>query len=115
MPRSRTTVVAVGTGLLLVCSSPFAGAQDAASDGKEIFLAQKCNVCHSVSTAAVEATTKSEKMKGPDLVDLEREASWIESYLQGEEALEGEKHKKKFSGSAEELAALVDWLLEQDS
>ena len=39
-------------------------------DGKQIFLAQKCNLCHAVSPAGIAATTKSEKMKGPDLVGL---------------------------------------------
>ncbi len=41
-------------------------------DGKQIFLAQKCNLCHSVPPAGIAATVKSERMKGPDLVGSPR-------------------------------------------
>ena len=82
-------------------------------DGKEIFLAQKCNLCHSVSTAGIEATTKSEKLRGPDLVDLDRDAEWLAGWLKKEIELNGQKHKKEFKGSEEELDALIAWLLKQ--
>lgn len=84
-----------------------------APDGKELFLAQKCNLCHSVSTVGIEAKTSSEKMRGPDLVDLDREPEWIEGFLKKETELDGEKHKKEFKGTDEELDALISWLLAQ--
>ena len=105
--------------LAIVCllgafySSP-AGAQGA-KDGKQIFLAQKCNLCHSVSTAGIEATTRSEKMKGPDLVgESKRDAKLLNGYLRKTADLNGKKHAKQFTGSDEELGALIAWLQKQE-
>lgn len=83
-------------------------------DGKAIFLANKCEMCHSVSTAGIEA--KSKAMKAPDLVGVvtaQHDAKWIAQYLKKAADLEGKKHGKEFKGSDEELQALVDWLGEQ--
>lgn len=107
----------VGGALLLamtVASSP-APAMAGSMDGKAIFQAQKCNMCHSVSTAGIEAMTKSEKMKGPDLVGIaeQHDAAWVTQYLKKEVDLDGKKHFKKFTGSDEELKTLVDWILAQ--
>jgi mono/diheme cytochrome c family protein len=85
-------------------------------DGKAIFLAQKCDLCHGVSTAGIEAKTKSDKMKGPDLVGVvtaEHDAEWIAQYLKKAADLDGKKHSKGFTGTDEELAALIDWLAAQ--
>lgn len=92
---------------------PAAQAQGAGLDGKAIFLAQKCNLCHSVSTAGIEATTKSEKMKGPDVVDVKTDAATLTKYLEKQADLNGKKHTKAFTGSDEELAALVAWIHKQ--
>lgn len=82
------------------------------SDTKEIFLAQKCNLCHEVSTEGI--ARKSEKVKGPDLSDIgaRRDAEWIERFLLRKELVEGKEHKKEFKGTKKELAALVKWLVE---
>jgi mono/diheme cytochrome c family protein len=91
-------------------------AAEGGMDGKAIFLAQKCNLCHSVSTAGIEAKIKSDKMKGPDLVgvlDAEHDAEWIGKFLHKQADLEGKKHAKEFTGSDEELTALIDWLAAQ--
>ena len=84
-------------------------------DGKEVFEDQKCNLCHDVSTVGIKAITKSEKLKGPDLVNLadSYEADWIVKYVKKEADKEGKTHTKPFKGTDEELQALVDWLLEQ--
>ena len=100
-------------------AGPLAAAEDGQSDpdlnGKAIFLAQKCNLCHSVKSAEIDAKTKSEKLKGPDLtgITLRREADWIAKYLLKEIQLEGSNHKKEFKGSEDELRALISWLAEQ--
>jgi len=83
--------------------------------GQELFLAQKCNLCHSVPPVGIEATTKSDKMKGPELVDLDAEAEWMGQFLRKQVQKDGANHKKEFKGTDEELQALVDWLLEQKS
>ena len=51
-------------------SASGAAAPPAKLDGKQIFLAQKCSLCHSVSSAGIERTVKSEKVAGPDLTNL---------------------------------------------
>jgi len=84
-------------------------------DGKQIFLAQKCNLCHSVSPAGIAATTKSEKMKGPDLVGLaKKDAKLLNSYLRKTADINGKKHAKQFTGSDEEIGALIAWLQKQE-
>jgi cytochrome c551/c552 len=87
----------------------------AEGDGKAVFEAQKCDLCHSVSSAGIEATTKSDKMKGPDLVNLTHDAEWLTKYLKKEVDKDGKQHTKPFKGTDEELEALVDWLLAQKS
>ena len=84
--------------------------------GKTIFInQQKCNLCHSVSTQGIEAKTKSDKLKGPDLIGLadKYKAEWIGRYLKKKVDKNGKYHTKSFKGTDEELQALVDWLLEQ--
>ena len=87
----------------------------AATDGKAIFLAEKCETCHSVQPAGIEAKVKSEKMKGPDL-DAgvgEFDHAALVAFLRGKGELEGKQHKKPFKGTDEELATLIDWLGDQ--
>lgn len=85
-------------------------------DGKQIFLAQKCNLCHAVSSAGIEATVKSEKMKGPDLTGVapKMEARLINDYLHKKAEIKGKKHGKEFTGSDEEMGALIAWLQKQE-
>ena len=83
-------------------------------DGKTIFLAEKCNLCHSVPPAGIEASIKSEKLRGPDLVNLKPPGEVLAKYLRKDAQIDGKEHKKAFTGSDEELGALVAWLLAQE-
>lgn len=85
-------------------------------DGKQLFLAQRCNLCHTVSSADIQATTKSEKMKGPDLTGLasKLDAKLIGDYLRKKIEINGKKHGKAFTGSDEEIGALIAWLQKQE-
>jgi cytochrome c5 len=104
------TVLLLGAAIMLAAAAPAR-----AADGKELFLAQKCNLCHSISVAGVEATTKSEKMKGPDLtgVAAEKGADWVLKFLHKEIDLNGKKHGKELKLTPEETKTLVDWLVAQ--
>ena len=107
---ARTTKVFVGAAvaaLFVLISAPVA-----AGDGQAAFTAQKCNMCHSVPKAEIEAKVKSETMKGPDLPNPERDAAWIQDYLNKKVQLDGKDHKKEFKGTEEELAAIAAWLVE---
>lgn len=109
------------TGLLLAAFSLISTGAAAAGapkvlDGKQIFLAQKCNICHTVSSAGVQATTKSEKMKGPDLTGVapKLDAHLLNDYLRKKVEINDKKHGKQFTGSDEEIGALIAWLQKQE-
>lgn len=94
-------------------AAPAAAATGAAApDGKAIFLAQKCNLCHSVSAAGIERQTKSEKVAGPDLTTAtaKHDKAFLEKYLTKQETLDGKKHGKEWKGTPQELDAVIDWL-----
>jgi cytochrome c551/c552 len=99
--------------VLLATLYSSAGAAAAAPDGKAIFMAQKCNMCHSVSTAGVEATTKAASMKGPDLVNVKTDAAAITKFLHKETEMNGKKHPKDVKLPDADTKALVDWVLAQ--
>ena len=95
-------------------------ATPAATGGKDIFLAQKCNTCHTIKAAGIEkrkaeeSAEKEEKTekKPPDLssVGLERKADWIGKFLMKTETIKGDKHPRKFRGTDAELKTLATWL-----
>jgi mono/diheme cytochrome c family protein len=98
--------------LAALYSGPAVG-QAAKLDGKAIFLAQKCNMCHSVPTQGIARTTKSDKIAGPDMVNVKTDAATLARYLRKQADLKGKKHAKAFTGSDEELGALVAWIQAQ--
>jgi mono/diheme cytochrome c family protein len=116
MKRFGFSLSALATVFLLTAfySGPVAEAQGAkVPDGKQIFLAQKCETCHSVSTAGIAATTKSEKMKGPDLVNIKEDAKTLTAYLKKTADLNCKKHAKEVKLSDADLKTLIDWILAQ--
>jgi mono/diheme cytochrome c family protein len=111
----RTTALAVVLPVLLAALLAPTGAQAGAPEGKALFLAQKCNLCHSIDAAAIARTSKAEKTKGPDLggVAKRHDAAWMKRFLTKQEELNGKKHLKAFTGTPQELDALIAWLLTQ--
>jgi mono/diheme cytochrome c family protein len=106
-----TLTILVAVLLLAVLDSgPAAGQGAGKLDGKAIFLAQKCNLCHSVPTQGIERTMKSEKMAGPDLVNIKQDAAFLTKFLRKQADLNGKKHGKAFTGSDAELAAVIAWI-----
>jgi mono/diheme cytochrome c family protein len=94
-----------------VAAAP-AVAAAAAPDGKAIFLAQKCNLCHTVSAAGIERQTKSDKVAGPDLTTAtaKHDKAFLEKFLLKQETIDGKKHGKEWKGTPQELDAVIDWL-----
>lgn len=87
----------------------FSFSQDKDPDGKQIFIDNKCNNCHTVSTQDI--TSKKD-----NAIDLSNagslgDADLLKSYLLKEAQIDDKDHKLKFKGSEEELNALVNWLL----
>ena len=99
-------------GVLLFWPSSGSSTYASDLDGKTIFMDNNCNMCHSIAAADIEAKIKSEKMKGPDLAGVtnERDAEVLTEYLRKEAEINGKKHQKAFTGSDEELGALLNWL-----
>ncbi len=103
-----TLALALATALLIAPAN--AVAED--MDGKALFTeTHKCNMCHAVPAADIEAKTTSEKMKGADLGGkVKGELEEIAAYLRKEADRDGDQHKKGFKGTDEELQAIIDWL-----
>lgn len=101
----------VGGGAAVAAPAP-AGGGSTAEGPAAVFIAQKCNLCHSLASHDIVRTTKSEKVAGPDLsaVGAERDAAWIARWLKKEEKIDGKAHSKAFTGTPEELNALAKWL-----
>ena len=93
--------------------------QEQLPEGQPAFLEKKCNLCHTVVAAGIgEPREESEQGDSdvifpPDLstVGSVREAEWLTLYLAKKETIDERKHVKRFKGTDEDLAALVDWLL----
>jgi cytochrome c5 len=106
-------IVALGIATLALLAAPLTAEEEPLPEGQQAFLDLKCNLCHSVPAAGIEAKTKSEKIKGPNLLAGEWERGLLARFIKQEAEVDGRQHKKEFKGSDEELMALVDWLLEQ--
>ena len=86
----------------------FSFSQEPTPDGKQIFLDNKCNKCHSVTSMDITSSKD-------DAVDLSNTGSvgdvqLLKSYLLKDSTIEDKSHKIKFKGSEEELNILAEWL-----
>jgi len=87
----------------------YAFATNPEGDGKKIFVDNKCNMCHTVSSQGIES-------KKSDAVDLsnvgkDKTVEFLNKYLKKEAKLNDKDHKSSFKGSDDDLKVLVDWLL----
>jgi cytochrome c5 len=105
--RTILSCCAIALALLFVFSALAAAAEP---DGKAVFSAQKCNMCHSVQSAGIERTVKSSKAKDLSNVGAEHDAAWLTKWLKKQEMIDGKPHQKTFTGTDAELNALVTWL-----
>lgn len=120
-PRLLWLSVLTGLGGLLVALiAPSIPAPQAAAteplDGKAVFMALKCNLCHGVEAQGIASKATSEKTKGPDLSGsgLERDAAWLAKFLRREEKVDGKVHKKDLAKNTDaEIEALANWLAAQ--
>jgi len=104
----RTLAVSI---LLLALAVVWTPAAANAQDGKAAFLENRCNVCHTVESQQIEKTSK---MAGTDLSNagnMVESAEWLKGYLLKENEVESGKHRKTWSGSDEQLEAIIGWLM----
>ncbi len=92
-----------------------AGGGASGTSGRKVFLAEGCNLCHSVSSAGIEGRPESGEDRGPDLAGVgeRHDRRFLVGYLRQAERIDGKTHRTSFKGSDEELAVLVSWLLAQ--
>ena len=117
MRRTRNHLLGMLAVILsvMIFFPSFSGAEGettAELDGQALFIANKCNMCHSVPAVGIEAKVKVETMKGPDITKAAArfEPDDLAKYIRKQAQLEGKDHKKEFKGSDEELAAMIAWL-----
>lgn len=122
-------VFLTSTGFLAIAlGASLAVAGDAAAEpaGKALFVANKCNGCHSIKTQGIgvdeaakagaeegeEEVGKDEKQP-PDLseVGVKGDAKFLDGFLRKQLTLNGKKHKRRFPGTKEERATLIAWLM----
>ena len=114
MRRNRIVFAAVVVGLsvLALASRPAVGMEEPMASGEDLYNEYKCGMCHAVASAGIEATVKSDSMKGPDLgaYKTEIESDKLLAYATQASELDGKKHKKKYAGTPEEFTAIMAWL-----
>lgn len=112
----KTTLAAAIAALALP-----AAAHAADPPGKTVFLAQKCDQCHSVQSEGIAVSRESGgdeevTLRVIDLsgAGLDGDAAFLKAYLLKDQAgADGKKHPKKFKGTDPDLAALAGWLAER--
>lgn len=94
-------------------SPTLASADGGAAAAQQTFVAHKCDLCHAVPGADIEAKTSSDKLRGPALggpSPEDFEFADLAAFLRKQTEREGEQHKREFKGTDEELQAILDWL-----
>ena len=123
------SAMVVGAAMWLVLAAggtAQAGGSAAEPAGRKVFVANKCNGCHSIQTQGIGVDEKAvsqdaegdgkaagKEVKPPDLssVGTRHDAKFLDEYLRKQVAVEGRKHKRRFPGSKEERATLIEWLV----
>jgi len=87
----------------------FSFSQEKGLDGKEIFMDNKCNTCHTVTS--MEITSKKTNAVDLSNAGSAGDAKLLKTFLLKESKINDKEHKLKFKGSEEELDTLINWLL----
>lgn len=102
----RILAVAIVAGGVI---ATFAVASFADSPGQKLFMANKCNTCHTINSLHI---TRTGSLHAPDLskVGSQHDAKWFQAFLTRKESLDGKKHPKMWSGADADLTTLTNWL-----
>ena len=105
--RKRLTLIAAITllGMILVPSASYGQ-----GGGKQVFVASKCTMCHTVKSMGIQTTGHMSKPFDLSRVGASHNAAWFKPYLLKQTALNGKQHIKKFTGAAAQLNQLANWL-----
>ena len=83
-------------------------AQSKGTEGKKVFEAQKCNMCHTVTTAGI--TSKKKDAVDLSTVGSTYKADFLTKYLKKDAKIKDSAHKVAFKGTDEEMTSLTKWL-----
>ena len=86
----------------------FSFAQSKGTDAKKIFETQKCNTCHSITSAGI--TSKKKDAIDLSTVGSTYKADFLTKYIKKEAKIKDVAHKFTFKGTDDEMASLVKWL-----
>lgn len=93
---------------ICLCSQPSFG-QESIPTGKDIFVGEKCDRCHSIASLNIKHT-------GPkEISDLSNVGSrfseeFLIKYLNREETINGKKHLKNLKSEGADIETLSRWL-----
>ena len=99
-------------GSILVTGALVLSPAIASAEGPDIFKAQKCNDCHSISVAGIASKDTANTEKAPDLSHVGKTMTKqaIAGFVLKKTEMHGEKHKKLFGGTTDELKVVATWL-----
>lgn len=100
-------LILVAGMISLIAQSAFS--QTNTDDAKDIFLAEKCQRCHSIETLNI-TNTGQKDISDLSAVGSKRTAEWLVKYLRREEAINGKKHLKNLKTSGADIEKLAQWL-----
>jgi len=86
----------------------FSFAQEKGADAKKVFVAQKCDMCHTVTSASI--TSKKKDAVDLSSIGISNKADFFAKYLKKEVKVKDNLHKVAFKGTDEELSAMSKWL-----
>lgn len=98
--------------IALIGSASVSIAEDTATKtGKTIFSEQKCDMCHSVTSAELVSKKKSGAVDLSD-VGTKGDAAFFKLYLKKEAAVNDKKHPIAFKGTDGDFDIIALWLSE---
>lgn len=111
MKLIKISAIMIAAGLFFAFASSGLVADETSDPGKDLFLAKKCDACHSVESQGITAKKKQDKVPDIGTLNLHGQHDFMVQYLKKEVDLHGKKHPVKFSGKDEELETLVNWMV----
>ena len=79
------------------------------TDAKDIFLAEKCQRCHSISSMNI-TNTGMKEASDLSAVGSDHNEEWLIKFLNREETVKGKKHLKNLKTEGTDIEKLAKWL-----
>ena len=86
----------------------FSFAQNKSIDAKKVFTAQKCDMCHTVTSAGI--TSKNKTAVDLSTIGSTAKADFFAKYLKKDAKVKENLHKTAFKGTDAELSSVTKWL-----